>query len=235
MTLRLCTVCARGGSKGVPNKNLAVIRGRTLVGHAVRQARLTGLFDVVGCSSDSQAILDAAAAEGADLLVRRPDAMATDEAGKLPALQHIFATAEKERGLRFDTYVDLDATSPLRTLDDVRAVVTLLETTDARSVITGAAARRSPYFSLVEERADGTVGLCKTMDPPVLRRQDAPRCFDMNAAVYAWKADAFRDGAKLFYPDTRLYEMPEDRSHDIDSPLDMEFVRFMMERRVDLD
>lgn len=234
MTSRLCTVCARGGSKGVANKNLAVMAGRTLVGHSIRQARLSGLFEMIGCSSDSEAILEAARAEGADLLIRRPPEMATDTAGKLQVLQHALGEAERASGRTFDTYVDLDATSPLRTIDDIRAAVALLESSGAPAVITGAPARRSPYFNLVEERPDGTVGLAKTSRTPILRRQDAPRCFDMNASIYVWAVAAFKADARVFYDDTRLYEMPEERSIDIDSPLDLEIVRMLMERRADV-
>ena len=229
--LRLCTVCARGGSKGVPNKNLLEIGGRSLVAHSVAQARESGLFAVVGCSSDSPAILDAAAAAGADLLIRRPDALATDAAGKLETLHHALLEAEARTGLRFDTYADLDATSPLRAVADIAGAVALLERSGAASVLTGAPARRSPYFNLLEERPDGTVTLAKTPATPILRRQDAPRCFDMNASIYVWRAATFRATPAGLYPDTRLFEMPEDRSVDIDSPLDLEIVRMLMARR----
>lgn len=228
---RLCTVCARGGSKGVANKNLLEIGGRSLVAHSIAQARASGLFDVVACSSDSPAILASAEAAGADLTIRRPDALATDAAGKLETLHHALLGAEAQSGLRFDTYVDLDATSPLRVLADIAGAVALLEGSDASSVVTGAPARRSPYFNLLEERADGTVTLAKTPATPILRRQDAPRCFDMNASIYVWRAEVFRARPAGLYPDTRLFEMPEDRSVDIDSPLDLEIVRMLMARR----
>ncbi len=133
-------------------------------------------------------------------------------------------------GERFDVLVDLDATAPLRLSSDIVGAVALLEHSGASSVITGAPARRSPYFNLVELTADGRVQLCKTSSREVTRRQDAPVCFDMNASIYVWRREAFLDSPAVFYADTRLFEMPEERSLDIDSELDFELVTFLFER-----
>ena len=103
--------------------------------------------------------------------------------------------------------------------------------TGTRNVITGASAHRSPYFNLVEMRPDRTVGPSKTADPPITRRQDAPRCFDMNASIYAWRVAAFLEHPAVFYPDTQLFEMPQERSVDIDSDLDFALVEFLLRRR----
>lgn len=230
---RLCTICARGGSKGVPGKNIRPLAGRPLIAHSIAQAKASGLFAVVAVSSDAAAILDAARAAGADLLIERPPELASDTAGKLPAIRHCVEQAEHRSGQHFDTLVDLDATSPLRAPEDIAGAVALLEETGVASVITGSPARRSPYFNLVELRPDGSVGLSKPPPAEVLRRQDAPACFDMNASIYVWRRDTFLAEPKVFYPDTRLYVMPEERSHDIDSELDFLFVELLMRRRND--
>lgn len=226
---RLCTICVRGGSRGVPDKNRMHFAGKPLLAHSLTHARDSGLFDQVAVSSDSKTLLELAARWGADLLVRRPDALATDHAPKLPAIQHALETAEDRAGHRFDVVADLDATSPLRLPDDVRAAVALLEDSGVSQVITGTPARRSPYFNLVELGEDGVVRLSKPSDPPVTRRQDAPTCYDMNASVYVWTRDGLLHRHSPFNPDTRLYVMPEERSLDIDSPLDAKIVRFLME------
>ena len=147
---RLCTICARGGSKGVPEKNLMPVAGKPLIAHSLEQARRSGLFHTLAVSSDSAAILDAAEHWGADLRIERPAELATDSAAKLPVIQHAVEAAERITGERFDTLVDLDATSPLRTADDIRGAVALLEESRVSQVITGTPARRSPYFNLVE-------------------------------------------------------------------------------------
>lgn len=228
---RLCTICARGGSKGVPGKNIRPLAGLPLIAHSIRQARDSGLFAAIAVSSDATAILAAAAEAGADLMIERPAELASDTAGKLPAIRHCVAEAERRLDRRFDILVDLDATSPLRLPEDIRGAVALLEDSGAASVITGSPARRSPYFNLVEERPDGSVGLSKPPPAEVLRRQDAPACFDMNASIYVWRRDVFLAGPRVFYPDTRLFVMPEERSHDIDSELDFAIVEMLLARR----
>jgi N-acylneuraminate cytidylyltransferase/CMP-N,N'-diacetyllegionaminic acid synthase len=227
----LCTVCARGGSKGVPGKNLRPLLGKPLIAHTLEQAKQSGLFAAVAVSSDSAEILEAARRHGADVLVRRPEEMATDSAPKVPAIRHCLETAERELGCRFPVFVDLDVTSPLRLPEDIAGAVRLLETTGASSVITGALARRSPYFNLVELDAGGVPRLCKRLDAPLARRQDAPRCFDMNASIYVWRREAFLAAPAVFYDDTRLFEMPEERSIDIDSAVDWDVVQLLMTRR----
>jgi N-acylneuraminate cytidylyltransferase/CMP-N,N'-diacetyllegionaminic acid synthase len=229
--IRLCTICARGGSKGVAGKNLRLVAGRPLLAWTISQAKESGLFAAVALSSDSQDILDAARAAGADVVIRRPDELASDTAPKVPAIRHALAEASRQLAIAPDVFVDLDVTSPLRLPSDIVGATALLETTGATSVITGAPARRSPYFNLVEERADGTVGVAKPLPTAIGRRQDAPRTFDMNASIYVWRVDRFLAAPAVFYPDTRLFVMPEERSIDIDSDLDFRIVELLIAER----
>jgi len=228
----LCTICARGGSKGVVGKNARDLLGKPVLAWSIAQARETGLFDAIAFSSDSDALLDAALKAGADIAVKRPDEMATDTAPKLPAIRHCLEQAIARTGKTPEIFVDLDVTSPLRLASDITGAVALLRESGARNVITGAPARRSPYFNLVEQRADGSIGLSKSANPPITRRQDAPRCFDMNASIYVWRVAPFLEQPAVFYPDTRLFEMPEERSIDIDSDLDFALVELLLRQRM---
>ena len=228
---RICTVCARGDSKGVRNKNIRELAGKPLIAHSLGQARSSGLFELIAVSSDSPEILGIARSHGADLVVARPPELATDTAAKLPAIRHCVEQAETFAGKRFNVVVDLDATSPLRIPEDIRGAVELLETRDVSNVITAAPARRSPYFNLVELREDGVVQLSKPLASAILRRQDSPPCFDMNASIYVWRRDALFDHPTVFAADTRLFVMPEERSIDVDSELDFEIVEHLMRKR----
>lgn len=222
---RLCTVLARAGSIGVPGKNVRPLGGVPLIAHSIRHARASGLFNAVVVSTDDVEARCIAEAEGVDLVVDRPHALATATAGKLPAVRHAVERAEAELGAAYDVIVDLDVTSPLRSPEDVVAAIALLEgDPGAANVITATPARRSPYFNLVERASDGTVRLVRPTDPPLLRRQDAPDCFDMNASIYVWRRDALMDGLAVVNDATRLHVMPEERSHDIDSELDWSIV-----------
>lgn len=227
---RICTICARGGSKGVKGKNVRLLLGKPLIAYSIEQARASGLFDALAVSSDSDIILGVAGEWGADYLIKRPDELATDQAAKLPVIKHCVAEVERQRGSRFDTLVDLDATSPLRSVADIAGAVALLEDTRASNVITAAPARRSPYFNLVEVNDRGIAELSKPLKAAVVRRQDAPKCYDMNASIYVWTHDGLFQNDTVFTHDTRLYVMPEERSIDIDSELDFEFVEYIMSR-----
>ena len=228
----LCSVCARGGSKGVPNKNTRPLLGKPLLIHSLDQARQSGLFDCIVVSSDSPKILQLAEEWGVDHTIERPEELATDFAPKLPVIQHCFQTAETLSGMTFDIAVDLDATSPLRNQADLKGVVDILESNDtATNVITGTPARRSPYFNLIELDESGRVHLSgkrQNIDGTIVRRQDAPPCFDMNASIYAWWRDSLLKARNVIQSSTRLYVMPEERSVDIDSELDFRWVEFLM-------
>ena len=229
----LCSVCVRGGSKGVPNKNIRPLLGTPLLIHSLDQAKESCLFDCIVVSSDSNEILQLAEEWGADHAIERPKELATDFAAKLPVIQHCFQTAETLSGMTFDIAVDLDATSPLRNQDDLKGVVDLLESHDSTTnVITGTTARRSPYFNLVELDEIGRVYLSGKRQNDVkaiVRRQDAPQCYDMNASIYAWWRESLLNTTDhVIQFGTRLYLMPEERSVDIDSELDFRWVEFLM-------
>lgn len=228
---RLCTICARGGSKGVKNKNIRPIAGKPLIAHTLEQARQSGLFDHIAVSSDSYAILKVASEWGADQVIQRPLELARDNSAKLPAIRHCVEQAELHTKTCFDILVDLDATSPLRLPDDICGAVQLLESKDIPNVITASPARRSPYFNLVELEENGAVRLSKQLDTALVRRQDSPPCFDMNASIYVWKRQAFMENPAIFYGETRLFVMPEERSIDIDTELDFEIVNMLMSKR----
>lgn len=230
--MRICTITVRGGSKGVPGKNWRELAGVPLYAHSVRHAVDSGLFDRIAVTSDATQVLDTALSFGATDVVVRPAELASDSAGKVPSILHAVLEVERRRGVAFDTVVDLDATSPLREVSDIVGAVELLESSGAESVITGAPAHRSPYFNLVEvDGGTGTVAVSKSLAAGILRRQDAPPTFDMNASVYVWRRDALEVDPRVFYPTTRLFEMPVERSHDIDSELDFEYVGWLLERK----
>jgi N-acylneuraminate cytidylyltransferase/CMP-N,N'-diacetyllegionaminic acid synthase len=229
---RICTICARGGSKGLAGKNLRTLMGKPLLAHSIEQAQATGLFEVVVVSSDDPEILLVAEQHGADMVFKRPDDMATDEASKLPAIRHAVLSAEKQLGFTFEVVVDLDVTSPLRTTEDIKGAVEQLESTGVANILTGSIARKNPYFNLLERRDDGSIGLSKPQaGNRIERRQDAPECYDCNAAVYVWQRDIFVEQPNVFYKDTNIFEMPENRSHDIDTAFDFDFVEFLMKQQ----
>ena len=163
---------------------------------------------------------------GADAWFLRPKYLSTDEAAKLPVIQHAFMEAEKHYGIKFDSLTDLDATSPLRTVQDIINAYNQFTDENAENLISGCDARKNPYFNMVE-KVGKTIKLIK--EPKFLsqRRQDAPKVYDMNASIYIWKRESILSSNSLFTKNTSLYVMPEERSIDIDTELDWEFVQFL--------
>jgi len=229
--MRICSICARGGSKGVKNKNIRPLLGKPLIAHSILQAKASGLFEYVAVSSDSVDILNVAKEWGADYCIKRADDLASDHAAKHPAIQHCFKEVERLTALTFDTLVDLDVTSPLRSYEDIVNAVNLLEEHQINNVITGSPARRSPYFNLVELNDSGFVVLSKKLEKSIVRRQDSPKCYDANASIYVWTRSGILNSNTVLNDDTMLSVMPESRSIDIDSELDFEFVQFLMQKQ----
>lgn len=229
---RLCTICARQGSKGVPNKNIRLFHEKPLLAYVITAAKESHLFDVIAVSSDSNEILEYSRQYGADYQIKRPPALATDSAAKLPAIQHCATQVQRISGMQFDTFVDISVTSPLLIAEDIQGVVAMLEKNQPVNVITGTTASNSPYFSLVEKTTKGYVTLAKKPDKPFERRQDCPPCYDMNGAIYAWTAQHFFNLTDVITERTMIYEMPAERSVDIDTELDFEFAAFLLGKRI---
>lgn len=232
MIERLCTICARGGSKGLKNKNIKTLLGKPLIAHTIEIAKQTGLFNAIAISSDSAQILAAAKAAGADFLIQRPNVMATDQAPKLPAIQHCAAEVQKLTGKAFKTFVDLSVTSPLMLPQDIQGAVKLLEESDAINVITAQVAKHSPYFSMVEPQESGYVQLVKNQGQ-FNRRQDLPVCYGMNGAIYVWAGKTFFDLTTVVTDKTLVFEMPQERSVDVDSELDFSIVKMLFSQRLE--
>lgn len=227
MKTNICTVCARGGSKGVPGKNVRKMLNVPLIHHTLLQAKQSGIFSAIAVSSDSDEILTCATQISGVIAIRRPLEMATDHAGKIPAIRHAMLETEKHLGYQCDISVDLDVTSPLRDPQDICNAIDMLKD-GVPNVITAMNCRRSPYFNLIEVGQDGQINVAKQTPSHVLRRQDAPACYDMNASIYIWRREVLITENKLFLPSTALYVMPEERSWDIDSPMDWDIVELLM-------
>ncbi len=169
--MRLCTVLARGGSRGVPSKNIRLLKGKPLIAHTLIRAKEAGIFDAIAVSSDSKEILSVASDFGINLLIERPGDLASDTAPKIPAVQHAVIKVEEILDRKADIVCDLDPTSPFRTKEDILAAVKLLESSIAfNNVITAAPSRKSPYFNIVELDGGGTPALSKSAQGSVARR-----------------------------------------------------------------
>jgi CMP-N,N'-diacetyllegionaminic acid synthase len=225
----LGVIPARGGSKGIPNKNLVPIGGRPLLAYtadaALRSVRMTRVI----VSTDDSAIADAARALGVEVPFMRPVALAADETPMLPVLQHALS-AMREAGFAADAVALLQPTSPLRRAEHIDAALELLDTSDADAVVSVVEVPHqfNPASVL---RLEGD-RLFPFMDgPTVTRRQDKPRVLARNGpAVLAVRASVIERGS-LYGDDCRALVMSAEDSLDIDSSWEATLVELVLQMR----
>ncbi|RYX91171.1 MAG: acylneuraminate cytidylyltransferase family protein [Comamonadaceae bacterium] len=226
--MRIISICARGGSAGVPGKNIRPLCGKPLIAWTIRQALDSGEADQVVVSTDSEDIAAVARAHGAEVPFLRPGELATATAGKLPVIQHLVEWVEAHRG-PVTRVIDLDPTSPLRDMVDIKACAAMLD--DATDVvITGYESDKNPYFNMVEQKDSGFFGRVCAPASEVLGRQLAPKVYAMNASIYAWHRHTLASSLWAT-PRIRLHVMPRERSIDIDHPIDFDIVEMLMKKK----
>lgn len=226
--MNIITVCARGGSAGVPGKNIRPLCGKPLIGWTIEQALASKIADGVFVSTDSEDIARVARSFGAQVPFLRPAELATSTAGKLPVIQHLVQWVEAQHG-PVNSIVDLDPTSPLRDIADIQTCFSMLDAaTDV--VIAGYEADKNPYFNMVEVKANGFYERVCLPSSEVLGRQSAPKVFAMNASIYAWHRHSL-SSSLWDSPKIRLHVMPRERSVDIDHEIDFDLVTLLMKKK----
>jgi CMP-N-acetylneuraminic acid synthetase len=225
---------ARGGSQGLPGKNVRPLLGKPLIAWSVEQALAVPGIRRVVVSTDSEAIAEAARAAGAEVPFMRPAELSGPTIGKFQVWQHALAACTAHYGEAYDTYVDLDCTSPLRESSDIVRAIAQFTAARARgvdAVFSVCKARKNPYFNLVEPDAQGALKVSKALPGKVLARQAAPPVFEHVASIYVLAADYLRRANHLLDGLTEGYDIGEAKSLDIDSEFDFELIEYLMKRR----
>lgn len=227
----LVTICLRKGSKGVKGKNIRELLGKPLFAHALDLARDWGRAARIVVSTDSEEIAALARDRGADVPFLRPDELATDTAGKLPVLTHALRESEKAFNQQFDILFDIDATSPLRTIDDLNRGYETFMQTNPDVCFSVVPARRNPYFNMIERKPDGQVAVVKPLEGGLLTRQSAPDVFDMNASLYFYRREFLLSEPRTIWDGRcEYFEMPEYSAFDIDHEFDFFLVETLMKK-----
>ncbi len=228
--LTIGLICVRGGSKGVARKNLRLLGGKPLVAWAIDVARGCPSLDRVVVSTEDPEIAAVARQFGAEVPFVRPDELAQDGSPELLVWKHALRTLAAQDDRMPDVLVNLPATSPFRAVDDVEACIGALHEHSADLCITVRHAERSPYFNMVKI-TDGWAGLIMKPSTPIFRRQDAPEVFDITTVAYAARADYVLRTDKLLGERVCATIVPEGRSLDIDTELDLAFAEFLLKRK----
>lgn len=229
----LITICARGGSKGIPGKNIKLLNGKPLIYYTIRVAKQfqneIKVVDLI-LSTDSKEIIDVADEYGLHSDYIRSDYLSGDTVGKLDAIKDVLLWKEKNENCKYDYVLDLDVTSPLRNLEDLKNAFEIFQNNDESvNLFSVSKARRNPYFNMVELKTNGFYSLVKKPDEVILSRQSSPEVYDLNASFYFYKRIFFEQGHKGAITDRSLIYLVPHICFDIDQPFDFEIISGLME------
>jgi CMP-N-acetylneuraminic acid synthetase len=236
----LITICARGGSKGIPGKNIKLLDGKPLIQYTIQIAqKFQSQFDNVSIvlSSDSDEIINTAADCGLIAEYRRPDYLAKDSTGKIEAIRDVLFWMEETESSKYDYLLDLDVTSPLRTLGDLsEAFYQIQDDHAANNLFSVSIANRNPYFNMVEIGDDGYYHLIKKFSHNIVSRQSAPKVFELNASFYFYRREFFDIGFNSAITERSLVYVVPHMCFDLDHPIDFEFLTFLIRNnKIDFD
>jgi CMP-N-acetylneuraminic acid synthetase len=229
----LALICARGGSKGLPGKNIRPLGGRPLISWSIGHARAVVRINRVLVSTDSQEIAGAAREAGAEVPFLRPAHLARDDSNEWLAWRHALEYLKAAEGRYPDVLVNVPATAPLRLPADVETCLDVFLKGDAEMVFTVTQAHRNPYYSMVKREADGTVTLVNAPPGQVFRRQDAPAVYDITPVAYVTTPQFVLAREGLFGGRARAVLVPPERAVDIDTPLDFAIAETLLGRASD--
>lgn len=227
----LCTICARGGSKGLLNKNFIKLDKKNLIFHSIDQALKIKQIDNIVISSDVKISKTQLQKRNLEQFFLRGKNLASDNAGKVGVIKDALIKSEKYYGKVFDLIIDLDVTSPLRNLRDINNCINIIKKEKTNNLFTVCKARKNPYFNMIEFKNHLHPTLIKKTKKKILRRQDAPEVFEMNASIYIWRRDFLINSINVQTNKTSTYQMPFKRSIDIDSFDDLKLVKYFMRNK----
>lgn len=225
-------ICARGGSKGLPGKNIRPLGGTPLIAWSIRHALAVPRIKRVIVSTDSDDIANVAREYGAEVPFMRPAELAQDNSPERGVWRHALEYLKTTDGAYPDVLIVVPATAPLRLPQDLERCLDEFEQGEAETIITVSEPHRNPYFNMVKTRADGCVEL---VIPPanglVTRRQNAPDVFDVTTVAYVTSPEFVMRAWNIFDGRVRMVQIPVERAVDIDTLLDFKVAECLLEYR----
>ena len=223
-------IFARGGSKGLPNKNIRKLGGKPLIQHSIEVAMQCSFIDKCFVSTDCEEISEIALSQGA-ILIKRPKELATDISPEWLSWRHAVDWVEKNYG-RFDGFVSLPATSPLRNVSDVDAAVMAYQNDSSDVCISITESNRSPFFNMVKKNDKNFCELVNSPTQEVSRRQDSPKVYDITTVVYVTSPGFICKNYGLFSGDVSYIEVPRARAIDIDDIYDFKLAEILYKDKI---
>lgn len=224
-------IFARGGSKGLPGKNIRPLGGKPLIAWAIVHALAVKRIDRVLVSTDSEQIAKVAREYGAEVPFIRPAELARDDSPEWLAWRHALNYLLETTGAYPEAMVSVPTTAPLRQALDIENCLDEYENGDADIVITVTDAHRSPFFNMVKTNTDGTVGLVNPPQSAIARRQDAPAVYDMATVCYVANPEFIMTHNGMFEGLVKAVNVPVERAIDIDTLLDFQIAECLLKIR----
>ena len=221
-----CFIFARGGSKGIPKKNILPIAGLPLLVHSINLAKGLKEVDRIFVSTDCEEIAEIAVHQKVKV-IKRPMDLAQDDSSEWLAWQHAIKYVETYEG-KFDRFLSLPTTAPLRTKRDIEKCLEALKK-DVDLVLTMTKSKRSPWFNMVTSDESSKLNLIFS-ESRINRRQDTPQCFDLTTIAYVSRPDYILKSSSMWDGIVHGVEIPSDRCIDIDNPFDYSVAKFLMEK-----
>jgi len=221
----IALICARGGSKGIKKKNLLKINNISLVGRSILQAKKCTLIKKIYISTDSTEIANEAKKYGGLVPFLRPKKISGDKTSEILVWRHFINYIEKKLK-KIDYIVSVPPTAPLRRIKDINECLRVAIKNKADIVLTGSISHRNPYFNMVKIK-NKKISLICSIKKKIVRRQDAPICYDLTTVCYVFRPGYIKNNSNLFSNKTRLVIIPKERSLDIDNNFDYELAKFL--------
>ncbi len=221
---------ARGGSKGVKNKNIRTVHGKPLIGYAVERGLSCSSICHMIVSTDSSEIAEISKKYGAEVPFMRPPELAKDSTPMMPVLEHALKKCEILYNSNIKCIVLIDATSPLTTTTDLENCINIFEDGDYDAVISASPSKRNPYFNMVIQE-NGYIKLASEPEVPITRRQDCPPIYDLNNSIWVFSRKAVLEMKSRIPEKSTIYKMDEDRCVDVDSELDLKILEVLMKEK----
>lgn len=224
----LITICARGGSKSVKDKNIRKILNKPLISYTINAAVDWGNAKVI-CSTDSKKIADIAKKHKGICILHRPKPLGEDTTPKLEVVRHAALNAERIFKKKYQLIIDLDVTAPIRWLRDLDNCLSLYVHRKPEVILSVVKSRKNPYFNMLEENNEGYFELCKKK-AFIPSRQQVPPVYDMNASINCFSRSFLLNKKNKAYTDSKktLVYLMEDYAIDIDTELDLKYINFLM-------
>ena len=220
-------IFARGGSKGLPGKNIKIFNGKPLIAWSIEQAIKAKGIDEIYVSTDSEEIAAISRNYGAKISFMRPANLATDTSPEWDSWRHALRKLESQFGYLPKEMVSIPATSPLRTSGDIEACLDKFKSGIYDGVITITESNRNPYFNMVSVGEGGVITLASKVEANINRRQDAPRLFDVTTVCYVFKSKYILESSNIFNGKVSSVVIPKLRAIDIDDEIDFKIAEFI--------